>query len=248
MDEPHRNSGRVGVNSHAVSETDDSERRRAERLKLDEHLSGTYDDQSVVILEVGLLGAQVEHKARFAEGYEGRLTFLWDEESIGVMGRIVRSEVSVARTEASGETTYLSGIEFTATEERDANLVKQMISFMVTRSLERMKANARGSMRPVDDAMSILATPAPFLDKSEHNTRIYVCCRLDASGQWHRAEVLKPKQPPDGFTVAADHDANEIELLCQSYEEGDEDARRMIRVCAEMAIASGEDVPPPSFV
>jgi len=100
----------------------------------------------------------------------------------------------------------------------------------------------------MDDAASLLASPAPFLDTPSEDRRIYLCCRLDSSGQWHRAEVLKPKQPPDGFTVAADYGEAEIAMLCESYEQGDGEARRMIRLCAEMSLTAGEDVPPPSFV
>lgn len=228
--------------------TGPEERRRAERLKLHEHIRSRFGTTPCMLLEIGLLGAQIEHHDRLSEGTEGRLTFTWEDEEIGIAASVARSEVSLARSEASGETTYLTGLEFVASSDSDSALLKRMIAFHVTRSLEQMKANARGSSRPVDDAMSLLSAPAPFLGAVEEAPRIYVSCRLDASGHWHRSEVLKPKQPPDGFTVAADYGEDEIAMLCESYEMGDEEARKMIRVCAEMSIASGEDVPPPSFV
>jgi hypothetical protein len=231
-----------------VTTPDAPDRRRAERLKLSELLSGTFDGKPVSVIEVGLLGALVEHADRLDDGTEGALVFEWEEEPICVEARIAHSEVSLARTESRGETVYLSGVEFASSSESDAAVLKRMISVHVTRSLERMKANARGSTRPMDEAMSLLRTPAPFLETPQETTKIYLCFRLDASGQWHRAEVLKPKQPPDGFTLAADSSEDDITLLCRSYEEGNEDARKMIRVCAEIALAAGEDVPPASFV
>jgi len=210
-------------------------------------MAAEFDGHLVTVLEIGLLGALIEHTDRLGEDEDGTLVFTWEDEPISAVARVARSEVSVARSEANGETTYLSGLEFESSERTDSEKLKRMIAFHVTRSIELMKANALGRSKPLDDAASFL-TPSPFLEPSVPATRIYVCCRLDAAGKWHRAEVLKPKQPPDGFTVAADYGDDEIALLCESYEQGDEDARRMIRVCAEMSIAAGEDVPPPSFV
>lgn len=231
-----------------VTASGPDDRRRAERLKLHDHLPASFDGRRATVIEVGLLGALIEHTDRLDEGHEGRLVFEWDDEPIGLDARVARSEVSLARTEMAGEATYLSGLEFEPSPDADSSSLKRMIAFHVTRSLERMKANARGSTKPVDDAMSLLAAPAPFLGQTAEVRKIYVSCRLDVSGNWHRAEVLKPKQPLDGFTVAADYGEDEIAMLCESYEQGDEDARRMIRICAEMSLASGEDVPPPSFV
>lgn len=211
-------------------------------------MEACFDGNPAIVLEIGLLGALLEHTARVAVGRDGRLTFVWDEEEISIASRVAHSDVSVARTEASGETTYLSGLEFTASADSDSAPLKRMISFHVTRSIARMKANARGSTKPMDGAEAVLATPAPFLGAPDDIRRIYLSCRLDASGKWHRAEVLKPKQPPDGFTVPASYAEDEIAMLCESYEQGDDEARRMIRICAEMSLASGEDVPPPSFV
>ncbi len=230
-----------------MTASDSTERRRAERLKLDEHLYARLDDVAATLLEVGLLGAMIEHTEPFDVGHQGRFSFSWDEEEVVLVARVTHSEVSVARSEARGETTYLTGIEFISSEDKGAAVLKRMISLHVMRSLERMKANARGRSRPVDDAMSLLSTPAPFLDASDDGPKIYISCRLDASGLWHRSEVLRPKQPQDGFTVAASYGEDEIAMLCESYEEGDGEARHMIRVCAEMSLAAG-DVPPKSFV
>lgn len=223
-------------------------RRRAERLKLHEPLRASLDSVPVTLLEIGLLGAQLEHTRRIDGGRKGRLTFVWEDEEISINATVVRSEVSVARTESSGEMTYLAGVEFESTPDSSSAQIKRMISFLVTRSIEHMKANARGNAKPVDDALALLSTPAPFLETTSEVRRIYLCCRLDASGNWHRAEVLKPKQPPDGFTVPAEYSEDDITLLRESYEQGDEEERRMIRVCAEMSLASAEEVPPPSFV
>jgi hypothetical protein len=46
-------------------------------------------------------------------------------------------------------------------------------------------------------------------------------------------------QPADGFTIAAGETEDQVALLCQTYESGDEEARRMTRMLAELSVAGG---------
>ncbi len=199
--------------------------------------------------ELGLLGARIEHTAPFDKGSEGVLEIVWDEETISVEGRIVRTEVSVVRSEARGETTYLSGLEFVScTHENSAALKKKMAGF-VTDILERMKANARGEGEPLTDEnpFEALAAGSARLGGTG-GMKVFISCRLSTSGEWRRTEVLRARQPSDGFIVAANYNEEELQLLCRAYEAGDDATRSMIRACAELSTSSGEDVPPASFV
>ena len=45
-----------------------------------------------------------------------------------------------------------------------------------------------------------------------------------------------PQQPTDGFTVAAYEDEEELETLCRTYEQADEEGRSLIRLVAELSV------------
>ena len=219
-------------------------RRRAERLKLTEPLHGQVEDgPAVAVIEVGLLGAKIEHVDTLMSGAEITLWFEWDEESLVFPGRVARSELQPLLSESRGETIYHSGVEFADADDRSSNLLRKLIADRVTRILEELKANARGG--------GSLLRDVPFLRSSrttaKEDPQGFLSCRLDAQGQWHRSEVLKPRQPTDGFTVPLNYSEKDLEMLCQTYEDSDEAGRQMIRVCAELSISEGETVPPGSF-
>jgi hypothetical protein len=46
------------------------------------------------------------------------------------------------------------------------------------------------------------------------------------------------EQPRNGFTVAGHEDEEELEMLCRAYETGDDEARRLIRLVAELSVRS----------
>ena len=49
---------------------------------------------------------------------------------------------------------------------------------------------------------------------------------------------MLPDQPENGFTVSAAEPDDQVELLCQTYESGDEESRRLTRLLAELSAAS----------
>ena len=59
--------------------------------------------------------------------------------------------------------------------------------------------------------------------------------RLTAGG-WTQAQSLLPDQPDDGFTVSADEPQEQIDILCKTYENGDADAKKMMRAIAELSV------------
>jgi hypothetical protein len=67
-------------------------------------------------------------------------------------------------------------------------------------------------------------------------TDAFVSLRLGANG-WKRRRSLLPDQPEDGFTVRASVPPDEIELLCLTYETGDEEARRLTRLMAQLSVS-----------
>jgi len=56
--------------------------------------------------------------------------------------------------------------------------------------------------------------------------------------KWSVVRTINSTQPKNGFTVAAYEDEDELETLCEAYRAGDEEARTMIRLVAELSVLS----------
>jgi len=55
-------------------------------------------------------------------------------------------------------------------------------------------------------------------------------------GGWKCRRALLPDQPEDGFTISANETQEQIDLLCSTYETGDDEAKRMTRMIAELSV------------
>jgi len=68
-------------------------------------------------------------------------------------------------------------------------------------------------------------------------TRGYIAYHLK-KGAWWRIPTDSALQPPDGFTVAAYEDEEELAQLCETYESASDEGRRLIRLVAELSVLS----------
>ena len=94
------------------------------------------------------------------------------------------------------------------------------------------EANAAG-----DRAHNVIAGDATLTAASElAPTDVYVSYRLGHDG-WKRRRSLLPDQPEDGFTVRASVPQEDIDLLCQTYEAGDAEARRLTQLMAALSVS-----------
>lgn len=94
------------------------------------------------------------------------------------------------------------------------------------------EANAAG-----DRLHNIIGTDATLTAASDiQPTDAFFTYRLGESG-WKRRRSLLPDQPEDGFTVRASVPEDEIELLCRTYEKGDDESRRLTRLMAELSVS-----------
>ena len=94
------------------------------------------------------------------------------------------------------------------------------------------EANAAG-----DRAHNLIANDATLTAASElAPTDAFFTYRFVAGG-WKRRRSLLPDQPEDGFTVRASMPEDQIELLCRTYEKGDDESRRLTRLMAELSVS-----------
>jgi hypothetical protein len=206
------------------------DRRRFQRLRLAKPILGTMRGRNALILDVGLNGAFIEHYGRATPGDRFNIAFRWQGQDIEFVCEAARSEVVRAPAGDLESETSHTGVRFLEPVGDSVDRLQDMMATFVGRVLAAQKANASGD---ASDA----AILAQIGEARRARTRGFVSYRLK-DGKWWRVPSKSPSQPADGFTVAAHEDDDEVELLCHSFEHGDEETRSLIRLVAELSAAS----------
>ncbi len=202
------------------------ERREFQRLRLDPPLPGTLGKTAVSILEVGVLGARVQHTEPLDQAY-AELHFSSGSAEMGMRCEIIRTFKSEGGLE--------SGVRFLAAIDDSGDKLRAMLARLVTHEFEvrrKMPANSMPPPSSVDGDKTVRGADAGFL-----------CYRLE-DGIWRKRRVFLPEQPATGFTVARSEDNAEMQRLCRVYEASDEEGRRLIRLFAELSVSDVLEIPP----
>jgi hypothetical protein len=195
-----------------------SEHKRAyQRLTLMEPLDAWFGDFSVRLVDVSASGAQIEHDEPIPGDARGLLRFYWRNQ-----------EVEILATTARIIQTNRTGLHFL--EENDD--LRSLIAMSAGDLLRALQANARGDRdeNVVGDQTLTAAWQPPI--------RGYVRWTFDRLG-WHAHPSDSADQPENGFTISAAETDEQVELLRQTYESGDAEARRLTRMLAEMSVLGG---------
>jgi hypothetical protein len=230
--------------------------RRVQRVHLPQPLIAKLGAAQVVLVDLSILGARIEHHSPLSAGTHSHLSFEWEGDRITAECRIVRSRLERFSTGSDGLTVYHAGLEFENMAAEMRGKLKRIIAVFITRALEEQKLNARGVMpqhdvakmpifrrggmltsnsKDVKESVGSLALPAMRVAKESG----YVCYQLDHN-IWRRKRTHDPGQPLEGFTISALEDSEQAELLCDAYERSDGDGRRMIQLFAQLSIMEGE--------
>lgn len=207
------------------------DRREFQRLRLAKPILASIDQANALILDIGMAGAFLEHYGTTEPGRRFRLSFRWQSDPVEFDCEVVRTSV-VRAPDGDGEHPVShTGVHFVApVGDSDAKLEELMGSF-VRRILDAQRANAAGDTSHSTGA-TVLAGLGGALRK---RARGYVSFRLK-DGKWWRIPTDSPRQPEDGFTVAAWEDETELDTLCRTYETADDEGRQLIRLLAELSV------------
>lgn len=235
--------------------------RRVQRVHLPQPLVARLGSARVVLVDISVMGARVEHPVPLTTGALATLAFEWDGATIEVGCRIIRSRLERFSVGADGLTVYHSGVEFVDVSPETGRQIKAMIAVFISRALEEQKLNARGVLPQHDvSKMPIFRyggqLTANSKDKEAPDSLLptsrvvretgYICYRLE-NRQWRPRRTHDPGQPAEGFTISALEDSEQVEMLCSAYESSDAEGRRLIQLFAELSIAEGEGVTPGRF-
>ncbi len=121
----------------------------------------------------------------------------------------------------------MSGTEVVIATDRSRAVLRALIEAHVVRALEEQKANAKGiPPLPVQSVRS--RQPAAFARHEFMN------------GLWRKITTNDVRQPIYGFTIAAEHPSNEVEMLRAAYTAADDPTRNVIRKLAELSVTNDE--------
>lgn len=207
------------------------DRREFQRLRLAKPILALMDGQNALILDIGVGGAFIEHYGSLPRGAKLKLTFRWQGADIEFLCQVRRSRVVRSGGDNMSVVSH-SGVQFVEAAGDSAMRLNDMMATFVGRVLAAQRANASG--KP-DGAESLALSQLGGARRAR--SRGWVSFRL-INGLWHRQLAASPAQPPDGFTVAAYEDEDELASLCETYLAADDEGRRLIRLLAELSARS----------
>jgi hypothetical protein len=205
-----------------------NDRRTFQRIQLARPILAQLDQQNALILDVGVGGAFLEHYGVMAPGQRLRLQFRWRSEDIEFVCEVARTRVI---RDAGTNVLSHSGVRFVEAAGDSEARLHDMIATFVGKLLAAQKINAHG----VDHADSDVVL-SELGGARRTRVRGLISYRLRPDGTWRRAPTTDPRQPADGFTVAAYEDDDDLDVLCRAYEAADAEGRRLIRLVSELSV------------
>jgi hypothetical protein len=188
-----------------------------QRLHLTRPIDGWFGDYPVRLIDVNTNGAMIEHEDAIPVGTTGLLRFRWRDYQVDVAAETSRT--------IEGQ----SSLRYVGVHETLDVLIKQSAEEV----LRAQEANAAGDREDNIVGDETLTSASAGLRRG---LGFLVYTYNDSV--WSTRRSLLPEQPDDGFTVAAGETQEQIDMLCRTYERGDDEARQMTRMLAELSVAA----------
>lgn len=206
------------------------ERREFQRLSVSTPIPATLGTNPVSILEIGVLGARLQHSMSI-DGTYAELRFSYNGSEVAMKCEIVRTSAPRSHYPDSG---LESGVRFIAAIGDSGDRLREMLGELVAAEINARRGQGGAMIQApqVDGDRTVRGRDAGFL-----------CFRYEG-GHWTKRPVFLPEQPSSGFTVVRGYDADELKRLCHVYEASDEEGRRLIRVFAELSVSDVLQIPP----
>jgi hypothetical protein len=199
-----------------------NERRDAPRLRVHSGIPVFIGRGEGLLVDLSARGARVRHSAQARRSSNVRLTFQWMGERFAATAEVLSSHVAILGYQ-NVPTIYESRLRFRLLTEESAALLTRVLSSMETDNVRTWVANLRGDSANVQPIRPARATGC------------YLRCRL-IGRRWERKWTHDWTPPTDGFLLPEAADPKEVDDLCTTYLNEDEEGRRLIRLMAAAAI------------
>ena len=192
--------------------------RQSPRVLLREPIEARFDDAHVLIVELGLGGAKIEHDQRMDIGRRGRLRC--DELEV-VTGQVCHS----ALLPAGNGVVYHTGLQFTTVSPALRQQLMTLLRAEADKQMKQWESNLMGGG----------SAWQPQWGRKSAVVHRFLCMKLTNAG-WEKNATSDPNQPLDGVTIPGDTSEEELGILCQTYERADLETRELMRRMATVSI------------
>lgn len=192
--------------------------RQTPRVILRNPRRGRFADEEVLVLEMGLGGAKLEHPSRFDVGRLGAF-------ACGPLTTEAIVKHSVLLPAKTG-VVYQSGIAFTDLDKTEHDLVLDLLVHEAQEQVIEWEANVQGLERPA---------PRRRVTRQSAVALRFIALRLAPDG-WERRITSDPNQPANGVTVIEGTPDEDLAVLQETYEAADAAMRELMRRVATVAI------------
>lgn len=163
-------------------------------------------------------------------GQSFKIEFEWEARRLGFECEVVHNDLQKLARTATEKSSYNARVHIVSATGDSVILLRKILVEHVERALDEQKANAQGI--PAKAAHAFQTGKA----------KEYIRCQL-VNGEWRKSTTTRAEQPENGFTVSADEDPAQIEMLCESFASGDASIRQRIRMMAEATLSTSDGVP-----
>jgi hypothetical protein len=233
--------------------------RQVERIRLGIPILAKANGVEVVLVDFSLRGCGIESHVPFKSSSPLGISFEWSDQQVNLRGEVVRCKFS----HASEGKIYNTGVVFEYDGE-SATLLSEIVARQLERALEEQKANARGELAEILEHMPIFAiggtlaaSPRQLAQAYEGRNALLPWTRIARqrgyvrytfeNGRWRKTRTTDPEQPPEGFTVWAYEDEENLDKLSRVYQTAEQDTQTLIRLCAELSLQVDDTLPPQRF-
>jgi hypothetical protein len=204
-------------------------------VRLETPLSAQFAGTRAKVVEISVVGLLIAHEGKIAPGTTHELVLDWDGTDLEFSCRVVRSTLWRLARAAGEKSIYHSGLRILETVGNSGPRLRELLAERIIRALEEQKANARG----IPPLAAYMYQPG----KGE----LYRRCEL-IDGVWRKSETIRAQQPPNGFTISADIDPVQVDILCETWEMTTPEGRRLTQMLAELSIDRNEGIPVRRYV
>src|SRR2546423_1517870 len=161
------------------------ERREFQRLHLTHPIPGVLGTTPVQLVEIGILGARVQHADGIAGDY-AELSFKHHANDV-----VMKCELVRANRDRRHEGGLETALRFLAAIGDSGDRLRDLLAELVMRELDFRRTHPGSvEVETIDGDKTVRGSDAGFL-----------CYRFE-NGGWTRRRVFLPEQPSVGFTVA----------------------------------------------
>ena len=206
------------------------ERRRYGRVRLETPLPAQFGQTRARVLEISVVGIMIAHEGKIPPGTTHDLTLDWEGTNLDFVCRVIRSTLWRLAKGAGEKSIYHSGLRIMESRGESLLRLRELLAERILRALGEQKANARG----IPPLAAYMYQPG----KGE----LYRRCEF-IDGVWRKSETIRREQPSTGFTISADIDPEQVEILCKTWEVTTAEGRRLTQMLAELSIDPKEGIP-----